>query len=175
MAIKVARGQITIIDQNDAVSLQAFIGSNQPLTQVYNKDTNTYAPSWTASPYLVLTPALYVSGKGGTDQITAVGNAAALTPGIKSGSTKWYKNGTLITNGQDSCTIGAASAKYALTIKANHLTIAAPQAVTPSKQSTSTPTVWRSHSAPRYSLPSTSMRGYDRRRVLCPGWYRLQE
>ncbi|WP_418711342.1 hypothetical protein, partial [Alistipes sp.] len=128
MAIKVARGQITIIDQNDAVSLQAFIGSNQPLTQVYNKDTNTYAPSWTASPYLVLTPALYVSGKGGTDQITAVGNAAALTPGIKSGSTKWYKNGTLITNGQDSCTIGAASAKYALTIKANHLTIAAPQA-----------------------------------------------
>ena len=25
MAIKVARGQVTIIDQNDAVSLQAFI------------------------------------------------------------------------------------------------------------------------------------------------------
>ena len=36
MAVKVARGQVTIIDQNDAVSLQAFIGSSQPLTQVYN-------------------------------------------------------------------------------------------------------------------------------------------
>ena len=53
MAIKVARGQVTIIDQNDAVSLQAFIGSSQPLTQVFNKDTGAYAPSWAASPYLV--------------------------------------------------------------------------------------------------------------------------
>ena len=109
MAIKVARGQVTIIDQNDAVSLQAFIGSNQPLTQVYNKDTNAYAPSWAAAPYLVLTPSLYVSGKGGTDQIGSVGNAASLTPGIKSGSAKWYKNGTLNTSRQDNCNIAAAS------------------------------------------------------------------
>lgn len=128
MAIKVARGQITIIDQNDAVSLQAFIGSNQPLTQVYNKDTGVYAPTWTASPFLVLTPSLYVSGHAGTDQITAVGNVSTLTPGIKSGSAKWYKNGIVIASGQDSCTIAAASGKYALTIKANHLTVAAPQA-----------------------------------------------
>lgn len=42
MAVKVARGQVTIIDQNDAVSLQAFIGSSQPLTQVYNRDNNAY-------------------------------------------------------------------------------------------------------------------------------------
>lgn len=128
MAIKVARGQITIIDQNDAVSLQAFIGSNQPLTQVYNKDTNVYAPSWTASPYLVLTPSLFVSGYAGTDQITSVGNVSTLTAGVKSGSCKWYKNGTLITSGQDGCTIAAASGKYALTIKTNHLTVSAPQA-----------------------------------------------
>lgn len=127
MAIKVARGQVTIIDQSDAISLQAFIGSSQPLTQVYNKDTSTYIPSWVSSPYLVLTPALFVSGKGAVDQITSVGNAATLTPGIKSGSAKWYKNGTLITSGQDSCTVGAASAKYALTVKANHMAVAAPQ------------------------------------------------
>ena len=69
MAVKVARGQVTIIDQNDAETLQAFIGSSQPLTQVYNKDTNAYAPSWAASPYLILTPSLFVSGKGSTDQI----------------------------------------------------------------------------------------------------------
>ena len=127
MAVKVARGQVTIIDQNDAVTLQAFIGSSQPLTQVYNKDTNAYAPSWAASPYLILTPSLFVSGTGSTDQITSVGNAASLTAGVKSGSAKWYKNGTAITSGQDSCTIGAASAKYALTIKANHMTVSAPQ------------------------------------------------
>lgn len=128
MAIKVARGQVTIIDQNDAVSLQAFIASNQPLTQVFNKDTSAYAPNWTASPYLVLTPSLYVSGKGSADQITTTGNSATLVPGIKSGSAKWTKNGAAITSGQDSCTIGAASDKYTLIIKANHMSVAAPQA-----------------------------------------------
>lgn len=127
MAIKVARGQVTIIDQNDAVSLQSFIGSNQPLTQIFNKDTGAYAPSWVSSPFLILTPELYVSGKASVDQITSVGNAGTLAPGVKSGSAKWYKNGTVITSGQDSCTIGAASAKYALTIKANHMSVASPQ------------------------------------------------
>lgn len=127
MAIKVARGQVTIIDQNDAVSLQAFISSSQPLTQVFNKDTGVYAPSWAASPFLVLTPSLFVSGKAATDQISSVGNAATLTAGVKSGSAKWYKNGSVITSGQDSCTVGAASAKYALTIKDNHMTVSTPQ------------------------------------------------
>lgn len=127
MAVKVARGQVTIIDQNDAVSLQAFIGSSQPLTQVFNKDTNAYAPSWAASPYLVLTPSLFVSGNATTDRITSIGNASTLTAGVKSGSAKWYKDGVAITSGQDSCTIGAASARYALTVKANHMSVSAPQ------------------------------------------------
>ncbi len=127
MALKVARGQVTIIDQNDAVSLQSFVGSNQPLTQVFNKDTNSFAPSWGASPYLILTPSLFVSGKGATDQITSVGNAATLTPGIKTGSAKWSKNGTAITSGQDNCTIAAAASKYALTINANHMSVNSPQ------------------------------------------------
>ena len=46
---------------------------------------------------------------------------------MKNGSAKWYKDGVAITSGQDSCTIGAASAKYALTVKANHMTVSAPQ------------------------------------------------
>jgi hypothetical protein len=74
-----------------------------------------------------LTPALFVSGSGDTDQITSTGNAANLTPGIKSGSTKWYKNGTAITTGQDGCTIAAAAAKYALTVNTNHMSITTPQ------------------------------------------------
>lgn len=96
MALKIARGQVTIIDQNDAISLQAFIGSSQPLTQVFNKDTNTYAPSWASSPYLILTPSLYVSGKASVDQITSVGNASSLTPGIKSGSANGTRTGQLL-------------------------------------------------------------------------------
>lgn len=127
MSLKIARGQITIIDQNDAVSIQAFLGSSQPLTQVYNRDTNVYAPNWASSSHLVLTPSLFISGKGASDQISSVGNATNLTPGVKTGSAKWYKNSILITNGQDSCTIGAASAKYALTVSANHMSVNAPQ------------------------------------------------
>ena len=127
MAIKVARGQVTIIDQNDAVSLQAFIGSSQPLTQVFNKDTGAYAPSWAASPVPDIDPFSVCQRQGGRRQISSVGNAATLTAGVKSGSAKWYKDGTVITSGQDSCTIGAASAKYALTVKANHMTVSAPQ------------------------------------------------
>lgn len=126
MAVKVARGQVTIVDQNDAVSLQSFIGSNQPLTQVFNKDTGVYAPSWVTTPFLVLTPSLFVSGKT-NDQMDSVGNSTTLTAGIKSGSAKWYKNGVAITSGQDSCTIAAAAGKYALTIKANHMSVNAPQ------------------------------------------------
>ena len=118
MAIKVARGQVTIIDQNDAVSLQAFIGSSQPLTQVFNKDTGAYAPSWAASPYLILTPSLFVSGKAAVDQISSVGNAATLTAGVKSGSAKWYKDGTVITSGQDSCTIGVPHEQYGEEVRA---------------------------------------------------------
>lgn len=127
MALKVARGQVTIIDQNDAVSIQTFIGSNQPLTQVYNKDTNVFAPSWTASPNLKLTPSLFTSGKGAADQITSIGNAANLTPGVKNGSAKWYKDGVIIVSGQGGCTIGASAAKYILTVNANHMSAASPQ------------------------------------------------
>lgn len=127
MAIKVVRGQVTIIDQDDAVSLQAFIASSQPLTQIFNKDTGVYAPSWATSPFLVLTPSLFVSGKAATDQISSVGNVATLTAGVKGGSAKWYKNGAAISSGQDSCTIGEASAKYALTVKADHMTVSTPQ------------------------------------------------
>lgn len=125
MAQKIARGQVTIIDQNDAVSIQAFISSNLALTQIYNKDNDSYTPNWTSGTGLILTPSLFAGGS--VDKITSVGNAASLTPGVKAGSVKWYKNNTLITSGQDGCTIGASSAKYALTIKTNHMTLTAPQ------------------------------------------------
>lgn len=125
MAQKIARGQVTIIDQNDAVAIQAFISSNLALTQIYNKDNNSFTPNWTSGTGLVLTPSVFAGGSD--DKITSVGNAGNLTPGVKSGSIKWYKNGTLIVSGQDGCTIGASSAKYALTVKANHMSVSAPQ------------------------------------------------
>ena len=58
----IARGQITIVDLNDAKSMNMYLGSNQPLTQIFNKENSTYVPNYTASPFLVITPEMYVSG-----------------------------------------------------------------------------------------------------------------
>ena len=110
---KVARGQITFIDANDAISINAFINSNQPLTQIYNKDTKAFTPDWTESPYLKLTPALYMSGNI-TDQMNTAGR-------IKNGSVKWYKDGTAIA-ANTSYTINSA-APYDLTIRVNDLAV----------------------------------------------------
>ena len=58
----IARGQITIVDLNDAKSMNMYLGSNQPLTQIFNKENSTYVPNYTASPFLVITPEMYESG-----------------------------------------------------------------------------------------------------------------
>lgn len=105
-----AQGQFTIIDYNDALTLTGFIGTNKPKTQMYNPDTDTYSPSWSDSPYMVLTPSLYVLGSN-NDVITstAVQNV------------KWYDGNdtTAITNGGNYSLSGAKS--QVLTIKANVL------------------------------------------------------
>jgi len=109
MAVVKAKGQITIIDQNDAISFQSFIGSNQPLTQIYSQDNNTYVPNWAASPFLVLTPQLFISG--------VPGDSMAVAGRIKPGSAQWRKNDVLMTNSTD-YVIGA-TAPFALTVKKN--------------------------------------------------------
>lgn len=58
----IARGQITIVDLNDAKSLSMYLGSSQALTQIFNKENSSYVPNWTLTPFLVITPELYVSG-----------------------------------------------------------------------------------------------------------------
>ncbi len=112
MAVVKAKGQITIIDQNDAISFQAFIGSNQPLTQIYSQDNNAYVPNWAVSPFLVLTPQLFISG--------IPGDSIAVTGRIKPGSAQWRKDGTLLTNGGDYAIQSVAP--FALTVKKNENT-----------------------------------------------------
>lgn len=101
----IARGQITIVDLNDAKTLNLYLGSSKPLTQIFNKENSSYTPSWSASPFLVITPELYVSGS----TTNVIGD-------IK-GTPVWKINGstTLSTFG---ATAGTA-APYALTIKNN--------------------------------------------------------
>ena len=61
MATLVSTGQITIVDNNDAKPITAFITSNAPLQQTYTKDESsvTYVPNWASTP-ITLTAKVYV-------------------------------------------------------------------------------------------------------------------
>lgn len=100
----IARGQITIVDLNDAKSMNMYLGSNQPLTQIFNKENSSYVPNWAASPYLVITPELYVSG--------TVTNVISR---LKAAPTYTVNGGAITAFGG---TVGT-TAPYALTIKNN--------------------------------------------------------
>ena len=49
-ASAIARGQITIVDLNDGKSINLFLSSNQPATQIVNTENSSYNPSYSASP-----------------------------------------------------------------------------------------------------------------------------
>ncbi|MDA1976981.1 hypothetical protein PDL67_10545 [Bacillus cereus] len=69
MANTVATGMISIVDFNDAPSLSAFVSTTSPKTQIYDPATLSYTPNWTsAGP--TLTPSLFISTEGTTDQIS---------------------------------------------------------------------------------------------------------
>ena len=59
----IATGSKTIIDLSDGKSLSVYLSGNQPRTQIKNVNANpaTYTPDWSASPYLVITPVIYVN------------------------------------------------------------------------------------------------------------------
>ena len=101
----ISRGQITIVDLNDGKSINLYLGSNVATTQIFNKENSSYVPNWTASPFLVITPEVYVTGVG-TNQVSRL-----------KGVPVWKINGstTIATFGATAATI----APYALTIKNN--------------------------------------------------------
>lgn len=102
----IARGQITIVDLNDAVAVSAMLTSNQPTTQIYVVDKKSYTPDWTQSPYLVITPEVYIAG-----------TTSSVISRVK--SVQWKVNGEDISEVGGSA---AASSPYALTIKQNMTT-----------------------------------------------------
>lgn len=40
-----ARGQATLVDLNDAKSLNMYLTTNQPLTQIFNRENSSYVPT----------------------------------------------------------------------------------------------------------------------------------
>lgn len=101
----IARGQISIIDLNDAKSLNMYLRSNQPTTQIYNTDNQSFVPDWSNSPYLVITPELYVSGTT-ADQMSQVKTKPTYTI---NGSSNLAEFGATV----------AETSPYALTINKN--------------------------------------------------------
>lgn len=85
----ISMGSLTIVDMNDARTLQLYIGSNLAKYQIYNPDNGGLSPDW-SSTNLVLTPELYIAGTS-SDIITST----AVT------SVKWFKDNetTPITTG----------------------------------------------------------------------------
>ena len=109
MASTVARGSITILDYNDAISLNSYIGSNQPLTQIYSPDTQQFTPNWSTGPYLKLTPEVFESSD----------NTDIMIAGTGVQSVTWTSNGVPIT--LDANHVQNPSAPFDLTIKINEL------------------------------------------------------
>ena len=105
----ISRGQITIVDLNDAKSLNLYLSANQPATQIFNRENSSYVPDYSKSPFLVISPELYVSG-----------TSANVISNIE-GTPKWTIN-----DDNNLATYGATAdtaAPYKLTIKNNMTTI----------------------------------------------------
>lgn len=109
-----------LLSQAKPSNIRAFVSSNLSTTQIYDKETRAFMPNW-AQSNLRLTPSLFISTYGDNDLISQVADPATHRPGIKLGSASWYKNGKQIVSATDSCWIGDITAKYTLTIKANHI------------------------------------------------------
>jgi len=72
MPTLVSTGQLTIVDNNDARPITAFIAANGPAQQIYTKDESTvvYTPDWASTP-LVLSAKVYVGGAGAATEGSA--------------------------------------------------------------------------------------------------------
>lgn len=58
----IATGSQTIVDLSDGKSLSAYLGANQPRTQIFDVNSETYSPDWsTTTGKLVITPVVYVN------------------------------------------------------------------------------------------------------------------
>lgn len=103
----IARGQVSFVDLNDGKSVNLYLSSNQPTTQLYDVDLISYTPDYTVSPFLVITPEVFISGST-ESQIAHL-----------KGTPTWKINGVTVTPSTAGVVIGNLSANYALTIKRN--------------------------------------------------------
>ena len=75
MANSIARGQITIVDLNDAKSVLVYFDASLGFSQHYNPDTHQYTPTYNTTAYNTITPKVYESG----DPRDHLGNCSNVT------------------------------------------------------------------------------------------------
>ena len=101
--LRVASGQITIVDLNDGRALQSYTQASLGDTQLYTPDTKTYTPDYTATP-LEVTAKIFLSGYA-SDQ----------APGANCTAWKWVVNGDEVTASSS----GLSFVKNVLTVSSN--------------------------------------------------------
>lgn len=99
-----ARSQITIVDLNDAKSVQVYFTASQGFTQHYNPDTHVYAPVY-PSANNVITPKVYETGDA-NDHLARCSNV------------RYTINGTAYTASSSNASY-AVGANGTLTVKVN--------------------------------------------------------
>lgn len=99
-----ARSQITIVDLNDAKSVQVYFTASQGFTQHYNPDTHVYAPVY-PSANNVIAPKVYETGDA-NDHLARCSNV------------RYTINGTAYTASSSNASY-AVGANGTLTVKAN--------------------------------------------------------
>jgi len=106
MAI-IATGSKTIIDLSDGKSLSAYLGSNQPRTQIMDVNAAAFAPDWTTTAgKLVITPVVYANQTA----IALTNTALSITWKRKEGSSS-----------EANLTTGESVSGNVLTVSANKL------------------------------------------------------
>lgn len=112
-----ARGQITIVDLNDAKMVQLTLESDGTNGQLYNPDDGSYSPDFTANA-LTITPRVYVTGESASQIAKCTGltwTVSGKTTKNTTGDTVTLNSTTLSKNGLTMSSAGA------LTIKENLL------------------------------------------------------
>lgn len=94
----ISTGQFTIVDQNDAKPIMAFISANGSLQQVYSKDNTVevFTPDWSVlATNLTLTAAVYVGGVNVVDGTSITNRKWSTTfDGVSISSTKTFVRNT---------------------------------------------------------------------------------
>lgn len=83
----IARGQLTVVDLNDATALQVWLENSSADVQVFSSDNGTYVPDYSKTN-AVITPKVYLTGSS-TEQVAAgkISDISYTLTGVKADNT----------------------------------------------------------------------------------------